>query len=357
MLVDAATTQQLSAFRRRSLTSLPADLIQSALALSLLVVCLPLFLGASLFILWRAGRPIFYRGLRVGLNGQTFNILKFRTLHEKAQIELGPRLLSQVDEKEKELVIPGGRFLRETRLDEFPQFLNVFLGHMSFIGPRPERPEVVAENCHIPGYNERFKVKPGLIGFSQLFTPHSTEKRYRTLVDNQIAGRRAGSLHLHLLIITAFHLLLTTTMRTCFGVLDAVRCKLRGCAGRRQNHRHQLRNASIRALLPAGPAFVGRVPNINARHLLAVSPMKMELPARPFPLVLTLGLRHGRVRKASFEGRAILPTRAMGSEHGYVIEIRPVCSRKTMTNKSRYVLDQYFLRRSVAWLRFWWANG
>ncbi|MDA0655343.1 MAG: sugar transferase, partial [Proteobacteria bacterium] len=101
--------------------------------------------------------------------------------------KVGGGLLSSSDRLETRT----GKLLRETRLDELPQLINVVLGDMSLVGPRPERRAVYESQCkHIPGYDNRFAVKPGIIGYSQLFTPHSAPKRARSLLDNYYVRRR-----------------------------------------------------------------------------------------------------------------------------------------------------------------------
>ena len=91
----------------------------------------------------------------------------------------------------QKLTTPLGKFLRDTRLDELPQLFNILKGDMDFIGPRPERPAIYEELCkHIRGYDKRFTVTPGLIGYSQLFTPHNTPKRIRAMIDNRFINKK-----------------------------------------------------------------------------------------------------------------------------------------------------------------------
>ena len=116
-----------------------------------------------LIILESPGSP-FYLQKRVGLNGSYFNIYKLRSMKKNAE-KSGPQWARQNDPR---VTIVGG-FIRKTRIDEFPQFLNVLKGEMSIIGPRPERPFFTAKFHHnIPGFTNRLAVKPGITGWAQI---------------------------------------------------------------------------------------------------------------------------------------------------------------------------------------------
>jgi lipopolysaccharide/colanic/teichoic acid biosynthesis glycosyltransferase len=111
---------------------------------------------------------VLYHQIRVGLNGRAFRIYKFRSMRQDAE-KNGAVWAKKNDSR----VTRVGAFIRNTRLDELPQLYNVFAGHMSFIGPRPERPEFVTELAQqIPFYEMRHKVKPGLMGWAQLKYPY-----------------------------------------------------------------------------------------------------------------------------------------------------------------------------------------
>jgi lipopolysaccharide/colanic/teichoic acid biosynthesis glycosyltransferase len=167
----------------------------SLLSLVLIVFSLPLMVIIALIVKIKDGGPILYKGVRLGINKTPFIMYKFRTLSKDADKIIGAELLTAEIASTKKLMTPFGKFLRETRLDELPQLFNVLKGDMDFLGPRPERPEIYERFCKcIEGYDERFSVKPGLIGYSQLFTPHSAPKRIRTLIDNKFLKKKQNLL-------------------------------------------------------------------------------------------------------------------------------------------------------------------
>jgi exopolysaccharide biosynthesis polyprenyl glycosylphosphotransferase len=137
------------------------------LALSCVFVALgwPIFLFVALAIKVDSRGPVFFRQERVGERGRIFTLLKFRTMVEQAEVFTGPVWTTEDDP----LITRVGRWLRKTRLDEFPQILNVLKGEMSFIGPRPERPQFVAQlQEKIPYYAQRHTIKPGITGWAQV---------------------------------------------------------------------------------------------------------------------------------------------------------------------------------------------
>ncbi|MFC5439075.1 TIGR03013 family XrtA/PEP-CTERM system glycosyltransferase [Rhodanobacter ginsenosidimutans] len=116
-----------------------------------------------------AGQPIFYLQERVGVRGKSFRLAKFRSMRTDAEIDGVARWASKNDDR----VTRVGRFIRKVRLDELPQLWNVLKGEMSFIGPRPERPQFVADLAtKIRYYNLRHCLKPGLAGWAQLRYPY-----------------------------------------------------------------------------------------------------------------------------------------------------------------------------------------
>jgi sugar transferase (PEP-CTERM system associated) len=130
-----------------------------------LILALPLMILAAVAIKIESAGPIFYRQPRLGQNGCVFILNKFRSMHQDAERDTGPVWSAERDPR----ITRVGAILRRTRLDELPQLFNVLIGDMSFIGPRPERPEFVAElQKEIPYYMERLAVKPGITGWAQV---------------------------------------------------------------------------------------------------------------------------------------------------------------------------------------------
>jgi len=141
------------------------------LGISLLLagVLLPAVAIAALLVFLETGRPILYSQVRVGKDGRLFNIYKLRSMRQDA--ERGGRAVWAKANDSR--VTKVGAFIRNTRLDEIPQLWNVLKGEMSFVGPRPERPEFVDQlNSEIPFYAHRHAVKPGLMGWAQLNYPY-----------------------------------------------------------------------------------------------------------------------------------------------------------------------------------------
>jgi sugar transferase (PEP-CTERM system associated) len=142
-----------------------------AASLGLLLVAWPIMLVTAFAIWVESGLrgPILYRQQRIGLGGRPFNLVKFRSMRTDAEKDGNAVWASSNDPR----VTRVGAFIRKTRLDEFPQVFNVLRGDMSFVGPRPERPQFVHElDERLPYYQYRHEVKPGLTGWAQLCYPY-----------------------------------------------------------------------------------------------------------------------------------------------------------------------------------------
>ncbi|GBL04256.1 TIGR03013 family XrtA/PEP-CTERM system glycosyltransferase [Glaciecola sp. KUL10] len=148
------------------------NVLNISLSMIILFFTWPIMLVTSLIIYLddgrRTGASVFYKQERVGKDGKLFNILKFRSMRPDAEKD-GAKWASKDDNR----VTSIGNFIRKYRIDELPQLFNVLKGEMSFVGPRPERPQFVQQLVkEVPYYNQRHNVKPGLAGWAQLNYPY-----------------------------------------------------------------------------------------------------------------------------------------------------------------------------------------
>jgi sugar transferase (PEP-CTERM system associated) len=152
-------------FRKTRLLLVPKRVLDIALALVGLIVAAPVLLAAATLVKLTSPGGALYRQDRVGLNGRVFTIYKLRTMRADAEAGSGPAWSALNDPR----ITPLGRLLRKSRADELPQLWNVLRGDMSFVGPRPERPEFVTQlTATIPFFSQRHVLKPGLTGWAQI---------------------------------------------------------------------------------------------------------------------------------------------------------------------------------------------
>lgn len=175
----------------------------------LLVVLSPAMLVIALLIRVTSKGPALYIQERVGLHGKPFKMLKFRTMREDAEAETGPVWATDTDPRRT----PIGAFLRRTSLDETPQLINVLMGTMSLVGPRPERPYFVEQfRKRIPRYDERHAVKGGITGWAQVHGLRGNSSIVeRTLYDLEYVENWSLELDLEILVKTAFEVLFHRT--------------------------------------------------------------------------------------------------------------------------------------------------
>lgn len=327
------------------------------LSLFLLALCAPLFAIIALVILVRDGRPVFYKGVRLGMRKKPFMMYKFRTLVPDAETRLGRSLL----ESRHRLYTSCGRFLRDTRLDELPQLWNIMRGDMDFLGPRPERPEIYEFMCrNIPHYNRRFTTKPGLIGFSQVFTPHTTPKRIRTTIDNRMIERKQRLMwDSYAIALTGIVVARTTMCRAVRYFVDHIwRQKvLHLYKEKRELTRVRHKQATARLRLEDGSVAQGELRNINERSLLVRSREDFELPKADvdidsdsehrFPVEAVLQAdwkpraAHAKRKTARCRVRQYRKTPLGDGRFDYVLEYNPA------TSFNYYLIHQYFLKKSM----------
>jgi sugar transferase (PEP-CTERM system associated) len=156
-------------FTQGLLTKVLKRFLDVVVSLSLLVLTLPVMLVTALLIKLDSPGPVLYRQQRLGLHGKVFTLCKFRSMRVDAEAGGKPRWAQHRDPR----VTRVGRFIRPMRIDELPQLINVLLGEMSMIGPRPERPHFVEQLSRvIPLYRQRAYVKPGITGWAQVNYPY-----------------------------------------------------------------------------------------------------------------------------------------------------------------------------------------
>jgi exopolysaccharide biosynthesis polyprenyl glycosylphosphotransferase len=175
------------------------------LATFLLVGLSPLLAVIAALVRMESHGPALYSQDRVGLGGRTFRVWKFRSMVADAESSTGPVLATKRDSRITRL----GRFLRQTRVDELPQLVNILNGDMSFVGPRPERPLFVSQfEREIPGYRERTRIRPGVTGLAQVSGTYESSADIKLKYDLAYMANQSVALDLQILLRTAKTVLL-----------------------------------------------------------------------------------------------------------------------------------------------------
>lgn len=169
------------------------------ISLMMLVLFSPVFLITAIGIKCTDQGPVFYKQERLTKNGKKFMIYKFRTMVVDAEKTSGPVLAADKDPR----ILPIGRILRATRLDELPQIVNILKGEMSVVGPRPERPDLAAEiERDVPEFSYRLKVKAGLTGYAQVYGKYNTTFYDKLKLDLMYIRKYSLLLDLKLILMT-----------------------------------------------------------------------------------------------------------------------------------------------------------
>lgn len=326
-----------------------SSVIERLLAVIILIFASPLFIVIPVLIKMQDGGKVFYVSRRLGQYRRPYNMYKFRSLSQDAEEKIGGQFLNHKHDVETHI----GGFLRETRLDEVPQLINVVLGNMQLVGPRPERPSLYLEQCaHIPGYEKRFKAKPGLFGYSQLFTPHSTPKRIRTFIDNRYIDNNENTGFVVLWTFWALFYLAQRLFRK-FIILIRKKLLLRWKVSESIDRR-KLKRTWPRTVCVAVKGYEGnhnggdfRIGDINQETLLLFSPgslsektpieiqFKVQVPAKT--------AQRTKTKSAKIEARI---------RHLKEIKENPVTyvylmDYTAVTPLNRYKVDKYLLKDSI----------
>ncbi len=311
-------------------------LFNRALAAFFLLLTAPVFLAICAMLRIGGGGPMFYSGARLGRNGQLFNILKFRTLAVNAQAQLTGGTLP----KRSNLETGVGSYLRKSRLDELPQLINILKGDMVFFGPRPVRPEMVpVYKAESDSFEQRFLVRPGLVGLSQALLPHSASKRLRGRFNAMCCAApvRYGFL-LRFVLATGFNV----ARRGVAAAAEALRAA-RSPVGRHTFLRSgfaRARNVALELEAPGGQ-LTGAVLAMSDETLQFVA--TRPAPAGPCRVTLLRKLGSGRVARLVLEARVetVMPV-GLGQSGfvGYATFDEPSAYQ-------RYRLERYFLDQTV----------
>lgn len=321
------------------------------LALLFILCGLPIFVLLGLIIKCTDGGPILYRGIRLGRCKVPFYMYKFRTLPEGSQKSLGAMLVSDTNIRLNPLV----RLLRDVRLDELPQLFNIVKGDMDFVGPRPIRPEIYEAACrNIPNFDLRFSVRPGLIGFSQLFTPHSTPKRLRAFIDNKfLLLKRKFYWDIFIIFYTILILAKRIISRGLAMVCRAVKKRLsrEAYAEKRALQRQSPDNVCVDFWCPqpmvAAEKLQGELIDINEAYCRIDSNCKLDGTELVFSLARMLKSRNKwrqyKRKKAYCRGIIYKTLQNFNPNYlyTYIVEYQAVSPFYS------YVIDKYFLNKSI----------
>ena len=190
---------KIGRFGPNELEAIIKRLIDILGSLVLLIIASPVMLITALAIKLNDGGDILFKQKRLGLNGREFMVYKFRSMIMDAEKNTGAILAKNNDDR----ITKVGKFIRMTRIDELPQLINILKGEMTFVGPRPERPEMYEEIVkEIPEFRYRLMVKAGLTGYAQIYGKYNTTRRDKLLLDIYYIENYSIITDLKLMILT-----------------------------------------------------------------------------------------------------------------------------------------------------------
>jgi lipopolysaccharide/colanic/teichoic acid biosynthesis glycosyltransferase len=200
----STVAEQVSVIAAEAYSPRPVDFVLRVLDLliagSALIVLSPLLALLAVATLITSGRPVLYRGERVGRSGHVFTMYKLRTLRPGAEARLGNTYGEELSRRTEEEVTAVGKAARLTHIDEVPQLFNVIRGDMSMVGPRPIRPAFFNEICEeLPTYWQRLVVRPGVTGFAQTRITREESWEDKLIHDLEYIADRSVRLYLRVL--------------------------------------------------------------------------------------------------------------------------------------------------------------
>ena len=295
----------------------------------------------------RTNGPFLYKGYRIGKNKNIFEIYKIRTLKSGSELQVAHSVLNPGSDLE----IKFGRFLRNTRLDELPQIFNIIKGDLSLIGPRPVRVEIYEKYYNtIPNYELRFMVKPGLIGYSQLITPHNSPKRMRSLINYKYVKTKTNPLNVISILGLAMVHIPKNFYRELFNKLNDAfnNCKHRGVLSDRRKVR-RIKNKKVH--FSFADIDLGKISDhnfkmldINYNTLCLISNIDFN-PGNEIQFVLkTKKYKSNNIKQAKCRVLHIKKSKdnlSNGFKWRYVIFYEPI------SELNRYIVDQYILKQSI----------
>lgn len=312
-------------------------------ALIFLLLSSPVFLFIALAIKLTDSGPLFYRGVRLGRDKEHFTMYKFRTLVPDAEQIIGANLLTPGHKLETKI----GKLLRETRLDELPQLYNVLRGDMDFVGPRPERPIIYEKICsHIRNYDVRFSVKPGLIGYAQLFTPHSAPKEIRTLIDNRfVRFRQSFSIDLFIILYTMFTVGKKALRRTGLFLWKFGRMRVMGHREEKRTYERIRLDQAFVSISEGEGNELGPVDLVDINEEAFLIKIERPLALKEFNLSLQTVYRQsgrkGAKKKIALCTGSVFKESMDGNLYSYVVKYTP------LSPLNFYIVHQYFLEKSI----------